>query len=181
MVFSEKLHLIQAENARFGFGQRILIDIGGVEQCALFKALFTKENSKRVKFLAAAATRDPDLEGWIRPQMRYNFFPERSEIGGIAKHFADLNSQVGENARQHRRIVQKCFLKRRKRPETELIERLRGGGGHPYADVCGKPGQIPWQSDDLALQPLLDLCRDRAVDQECLTVEEIRANAASPL
>lgn len=62
-----------------------------------------------------------------------------------------------------------------------MIDRLRSGGGHPYASLTGKEGQREWQCSDAELLPFLDLCRRRAADQECVSDQEIRELALKAL
>jgi hypothetical protein len=56
--------------------------------------------------------------------------PNCPEVAGIAKHLADLNRQVSEELRQHRRIVQQPVL--------------HGGGGRK-TQVVARPLQTPLQ------------------------------------
>ncbi|HTZ67387.1 MAG TPA: hypothetical protein VMB83_07955 [Roseiarcus sp.] len=52
---------------------------------------------------------------------------------------------------------------------------------HPYVPLTGKSGQRDWRCDDPDLLQLIELCRQRAADQECVTDAEIRRLALEPL
>ncbi len=53
-----------------------------------------------------------------------------------------------------------------------MLEQLQAGGGHPYCTLVGKVGQsIPRLGRELA--PLVELCRQRALDQEWVTEQMI--------
>lgn len=65
------------------------------------------------------------------------------------------------------------------RPMINLLER---GGGHPYAELAGKAGQVGvWPENASDLRHLTALCAERAVDQEHVTSSDIRQLAALPL
>lgn len=56
------------------------------------------------------------------------------------------------------------------RPMLQILEQ---GGGHPYAELTGKPGQQTWRSDDPTIKALLAACASRAVDQEAVGADDI--------
>ena len=55
-----------------------------------------------------------------------------------------------------------------------MIERLQSGGGHPYVKAVGKDNQRAWKTDDPLISSLLSLCSTASVDQEIVSVEDMR-------
>jgi len=62
-----------------------------------------------------------------------------------------------------------------------MIDLLRAGGGHPYAEATGKPKQDHWNTEDGTVAALIELCADRAIDQEHLGPDIIRRLAMNTL
>ena len=56
--------------------------------------------------------------------MRHDLFAKRAEVGGVAKHFADLHGEKPDQARQHRGIVQHGFLHGRDGRKAQMLARL---------------------------------------------------------
>lgn len=54
-----------------------------------------------------------------------------------------------------------------------MLAVIRSGGGHPYAEVAGKPRQDCWMAGDHLLGELLNDCEVRAIDQEHLSKDDI--------
>lgn len=62
-----------------------------------------------------------------------------------------------------------------------MIERLQSGGGHPYVKAVGKDNQRAWKTDDPLVSSLLSLCSTASVDQEIVSVEDLRSLYLSSL
>lgn len=81
------------------------------------------------------------------------------------------------------------FLETRKRlPHLRLsalyrpmLALLTQGGGHPYTRITDKVGQRPCQTEDLAVEKLLNACREQAADQEFLAHAQIREHCLNML
>ena len=57
--------------------------------------------------------------------MRHDPLAERPKVGGIAEQLADLHREVGEQLRQHGRVVQHPVLELRERAAAEVLLGLR--------------------------------------------------------
>ena len=73
MVLREELDAVEREDPCFGLGQRLVVDVGGVEQRALLQAFFPEQDGEGIHLLAAAAAGHPDLERRVGAQMRHHF------------------------------------------------------------------------------------------------------------
>src|SRR5580704_19150830 len=130
MVLGEHFDAIEDVDAGLRFCQGFLIDICRIEQCPVFKTLFAEQNYERIELFARTAPGDPDLQRRVGAEMRNDLLPNRAEIGGIAKHLADLNRQVSEELWRHSSVVQQPVL--------------HGGGGRK-TQVVARPLQTPLQ------------------------------------
>ena len=110
MIFGEGLDVVQRVDAAGGGLESARVDVGGVDQRAIQKSLFAKQDRKRMQFFAAAAPRDPHLERRIGSKVRHDLLADRAEVAGITEHLADLHGQVVEQAGEHGGIVQHSVL-----------------------------------------------------------------------
>lgn len=55
-----------------------------------------------------------------------------------------------------------------------MLSRLAASGGHPYTKCVGKEGQKSFRSNDPLVQHLLEACLEQGLDQESLSMEDIR-------
>ena len=62
-----------------------------------------------------------------------------------------------------------------------MIQLLKSEECHPYSKVSGKPNQKRWYCKDELVNNLLDLCTNRAVDQECIDSSKLGEIASKPL
>src|SRR5687768_14128180 len=106
MILRVLLYLIQAVHARFRLAQCVCINVGCVEDGALFQTLFPEKNRKGMDFLSTATSRDPNFQGGVRAKMRHYFLADSLEVLGIAKKFANLHGDDPEELIELRRIVQ---------------------------------------------------------------------------
>src|SRR6202167_6092976 len=121
MVLSKDFDAIEVVDARLGFCKGFLIDVGRIEQCPVFQTLFAEQNHERIELFPGAAAGDPDLQRRVGAEMGNDSLPNCPEIGGIAKHLADLNRQVSEELRQHCTVVQQPVLHGGGGRKTEVI------------------------------------------------------------
>jgi len=56
-----------------------------------------------------------------------------------------------------------------------MVDILQSGEGHPYVAAAGKENQQKWKSNDELISSLLSLCSDNSVDQEAITIEDLKA------
>ena len=124
MVLGEQRDAVQGEESSLSSMQRLLADVGGVEDSAVFESLLAKKDHQGIEFLACAAAGNPHFERGISPQMRHDLLSDRKEIPGIPKHLADLYREVPQNQRQHRRFMQEALLHGGEVGKSQLLARL---------------------------------------------------------
>src|SRR5207237_9722715 len=127
--------------------------------------LLAQQDGQRVRLLARAATRDPDLQRWVRSQDGHHLLANRREGGGLAEHVAHLDGEVLEQRGKGGRIAQDAFLQLRERFAPEAAQRQ----AEPALQRVGRVGA------EVVLVLLVD-----GIDEEPhVDVEALRAHAAS--
>ena len=105
--------------------ERVLVDVGRVEQRALLEPFLAEQDDEGIELLAAAAAGDPDLERRIGAQVRHHLLADRPEIGRVAEHLADLHGQVAQQRGEHARDRAAGFpAARRSVAKPQLLARL---------------------------------------------------------